>query len=73
MVTIVMERVPPSVRGELSRWMLELHAGVFVGKISALVREELWAWLQPKLRNGWAVLVYSNNTEQGFSFEIHGS
>ncbi len=42
MMVLVLERVPPSLRGELTRWLLELRAGVFVGTVSALVRERLW-------------------------------
>ncbi len=72
MVVIIMEKVPVSVRGELSRWMLELRPGVFVGKVSALVREELWSWLLPKLKSGSALMVFPSDTEQGFSFYMSG-
>ena len=34
MVVMILERVPPSLRGELTRWMLELRAGVFVGTLN---------------------------------------
>ncbi len=42
MVVMILERVPESVRGELSLWMIEPKAGVFVGNLSALVRDKLW-------------------------------
>ena len=42
MTVIVLERVQITVRGELSRWMLEPKTGVFVGRVSALVRDKLW-------------------------------
>jgi CRISPR-associated protein Cas2 len=42
MVAIIMESVPVGLRGELTRWMLELKSGVFMGTISARVREKLW-------------------------------
>jgi len=38
MTVIILERVPVGVRGELTRWMLEIHTGVFVGTLSARVR-----------------------------------
>ncbi len=41
MVVIILEKVPAGLRGELTRWLLELKAGVFVGKVSAMVRERL--------------------------------
>ena len=43
MVIMLLERVSPGLRGELTRWLLELKAGVFVGRVSAMVRERLWA------------------------------
>ena len=64
MVVFVVERVQPSLRGELSRWLLEVKAGVFVGKLSALVREELWQLVTKKLqKNGSAVMIYPINSE----------
>ncbi len=45
MVVMLLEKVPTTVRGELTRWLLELRAGVFVGNISALVRDKLWDML----------------------------
>ena len=39
---LVLERVPASLRGELTRWLLETRPGVFVGHVSAMVRDKLW-------------------------------
>ena len=53
MLVIVTEAVPPRLRGYLSRWLLEVRAGVFVGDYSVRVREKLWKianTLQNKLR-----------------------
>lgn len=46
MVVLIVESVPPALRGELSKWMLEPKAGVFVGTISAAVRDLLWEKLE---------------------------
>lgn len=43
MVVMVLESVPASVRGELTRWLVEPYPGVFVGHVTALVRDRLWA------------------------------
>ena len=43
MLVMVLENVPPSLRGELTRWLIEPRPGVFVGHVSALVRDRLWA------------------------------
>lgn len=73
MVVMVLERVPASVRGELTRWMLELHAGMFVGTLSALVRDKLWELVCTKMAGGAGLLVYSTNTEQGFAVRLWGA
>ncbi len=72
MVVMVLERVPTSLRGELTRWLLEPRAGVFVGKVSALVRERLWERVCRGVRDGSALMVYSADTEQGFALRVHG-
>lgn len=72
MVVLILERVSPSMRGELTRWMLELHPGVFVGTLSALVRDRLWSNVTNRLRDGAAILVYSAPGEQGFAIRTFG-
>ncbi len=42
MIVLILERVPASLRGELTRWLLETRPGVFVGRVSAMVRDKLW-------------------------------
>ena len=42
MVVMIMESVPIGLRGELSRWLIEPHPGVFLGHLTAMVRDLLW-------------------------------
>ncbi|KAB8032266.1 type I-E CRISPR-associated endoribonuclease Cas2e [Fluviispira multicolorata] len=72
MVVIILECVPVSLRGELSKWLIEPKAGVFVGKISALVRENIWNKCQEEAKGGSGVLLYSMNNEQGYSLVSFG-
>ena len=72
MIVLVVERATPGLRGQLTRWMLEVHAGVFVGTLSARVRERLWALVRARNRVGGSVLVYRAPNEQGFVVETHG-
>jgi CRISPR-associated protein Cas2 len=72
MTVIVLERVAIVVRGELSRWMLEPKAGVFVGRVSALVRDKLWDLVCEKTSKGGGLLVYHTDTEQGFAMRTFG-
>lgn len=71
-MVMILERVPPSLRGELTRWLLEPRAGVFVGQVSALVRERLWEKARGQARGGGCLLIYSSNTEQGYRMESSG-
>ncbi|MFO7169862.1 MAG: type I-E CRISPR-associated endoribonuclease Cas2e [Chloroflexota bacterium] len=73
MTVIVLERVPVSLRGELTRWMLEIHAGVFVGRLTAMVRDLLWEQVCDQMREGAGFLVYQTNNEQGFALRSCGA
>ena len=72
MVVMILERVPPGLRGEISRWMIEPRAGVFVGKLSAMVRDRLWEKAEASARGGGGVMLHGSNTEQGFSVRMFG-
>jgi CRISPR-associated protein Cas2 len=72
-VVILLEKVPATLRGELSRWMIEPKTGVFVGKLSAMVRDRLWERICEGMKGGSGILVHGTDTEQGFSFRFHGT
>ena len=72
MVVMVLENVPSSLRGELTRWMIEIQTGVFVGTMSALVRDLLWVKCAAKIEEGRCCQVYRTNNEQGFSIRVLG-
>lgn len=73
MVVIILEKVPVSLRGELTRWMLELSAGMFVGKLSAMVRERLWESACASMKEGGGLMLYPADNEQGFAFVSSGA
>lgn len=72
MTVLVMDRVAESVRGELTRWFLELKPGVFVGTVNARVRDLLWERICKEKIDTGAVLVYRANNEQGFEMHLSG-
>ncbi len=72
MVVLMLERVPAGLRGELSRWMIEPRTGVFVGKVSAMVRERLWDKAGKECAGGAGMLIFSAPTEQGFAVRTFG-
>ena len=65
MVVMILEKVPASLRGELTRWLIEPHPGVFVGHVSAMVRDRLWDKCCGKAGR-WRAQIWSTNNEQRF-------
>lgn len=72
MMVIILENAPAAVRGELSRWLLEPRPGVFVGHVSALVRDRLWEKCCKSCREGGVLQVWSTNNEQRFQMRLYG-
>lgn len=72
MVVIVLENASPKLRGELTRWLLETKPGVFVGKVSAMVRQRIWGKVVESNGTTGAVMLYASDSEQGFSMEMCG-
>lgn len=72
LTVIALERVPVGVRGDLSRWMLQPATGVFVGDVSAQVRELLWQRICGYRRAGACLMVCAARNEQGFELRQHG-
>lgn len=70
MVVYILTACPPGVRGDLSKWLLEIAPGVFVGHITARVRSELWLRVTSLVREGRAIMVYSARNEQHLEFEV---
>lgn len=72
MTVIAMDTAPEGVRGELTRWFLELKPGVFVGKVNVRIRDLLWEQICKTDAADGAVMVYSDTNEQGFSMRVYG-
>ena len=73
MLVIVVENVPPRLRGRLAVWLLEVRAGVYVGNYSRKIREEIWRHVEAGIGEGNAVMVWRTNTEAGFEFLTLGA
>ncbi|PTA68494.1 type I-E CRISPR-associated endoribonuclease Cas2e [Deinococcus arcticus] len=72
MIVMTLERVPPSLRGELTRWLIEVHTGVYVGNVSATVRDLLWDKAVQHARAGRCTQMFRSANEQGFAIRMHG-
>ena len=73
MIVVSMTNCPPKLRGDLSKWLLEINTGVYVGQVSARVREALWKRICENVGGGQATMVFSTNNEQHFDFHVHNT
>lgn len=71
MIVVVLSVCPEKLRGELTRWLLEISTGVYVGHVPARVRELLWLRIVDDVGRGRALMVHSARGEQGLAFRVH--
>ena len=73
MLVMILEKVPTSLRGALSRWLLEPKTGVFLGNPTARVRDELWdKAIKATRKSGIALQIWTDQNPQGFSYRQSG-
>lgn len=73
MIVIVLSDCPPSLRGDLTKWLFEVSTNVFVGRVTARVRDALWERIITSCRTGRATMVYGVDNEQRFDFRVHNT
>lgn len=71
MTVVVLTVVPAGLRGHLTRWMLEISAGVYVGFVTTRVRDLLWLRIVEMGGDGRAIMVYAARNEQRLAFKVH--
>lgn len=72
MMVIVVENAPPRLRGRLGVWLLEIRAGVYVGRYSARTRQRIWDQVLGGIGEGDAVICWQAPTDQGYAFDTVG-
>jgi len=73
MIVITLTECPPALRGDLTKWLQEINTGVYVGQVSARVRDEIWKRVKDCAKSGRATMVFSANTEQRLDFRVHNT
>lgn len=71
MVVLVLTACPAGLRGHLTRWLLEVSPGVFVGHVSARVRDLMWLRVVELAKDGRAIMIHSTTGEQRLAFKVH--
>ncbi|NLO48453.1 MAG: type I-E CRISPR-associated endoribonuclease Cas2 [Clostridiales bacterium] len=72
MLVVTLTNCPVGLRGDLTKWLLEINSGVFVGQVSTRIREQIWNRIKDMCKNGSAVMVYSASGEQKLGFKVLG-
>lgn len=71
MVVLIVTACPAGLRGHLTRWLLEVSPGVFVGVLNRRVRELLWDRVIELCNNGRAIMIFTARNEQRLEFLVH--
>ena len=71
MVVLVLTACPAGLRGHLTRWLMEISPGVFVGDVSTRVRELMWLRVLELCKDGRAIMVHASDNEQGLEYRVH--
>lgn len=69
MIVITLTKVPNALRGDLTKWYQEIQTGVYVGSVSARIRDSLWLRIVKNIGRGEATMVYNANNELGYQFK----
>lgn len=73
MVVVIVSLCPPKLKGDLSKWLYEIFPQVYVGTISARVREYLWKRVISMVGSGKAIMVFSAQNEQKMNYYTIGT
>lgn len=68
---ITLTKVPPGLRGDLTKWMQEIATGVYIGNFSTRVRDNLWKRVCDAVGSGEATLSYTARNEIGYDFQTY--
>ncbi len=72
MVVMVLQKTPVGLKGDLTHWLMEVREGVYVGHVSALVRDLLWERCCKSRGAGRVFQAWSTNNEQHFQMRLAG-
>ena len=72
MIALVLVAAPAGLRGHITRWLVEVSPGVFVGRLGARAEAILWTTIRSRIGSGQAVLIRRSDNEQQWTIESCG-
>ena len=70
---MILEKIPRNLKGALTRWLIEVRSGIFLGNPTQRVRDELWKKVTQRPPLGYVLQLWSAPNPQGFEFRQYGS
>jgi CRISPR-associated protein Cas2 len=71
-IVVVVNNVPPRLRGRFSGWLVEVRAGAYVGVYSRRTRDMIWEQVRMNIGEGDAVMAWDAPNDAGFDFDTCG-
>ena len=73
-MVVSVENIPPSLRGRLAVWLIEIRSGIYVGVYSVKVREYIWDTIEHSMgkSKGNVIMIWKDSSEFGFSMRTIG-
>ncbi len=72
-VMVVLSDCPQKLRGDMTKWFVEINTGVYVGNLNSRVRDEVWDRITENIGHGHATMVFSTSGEQKIDFRVHNA
>lgn len=73
MIVVTLNNCPEKVRGDITKWLIEINTGVFVGNVNSKIRDAIWDRVCANVKDGRVSMAYHTNGEQKLDFRIHNS
>lgn len=71
MIVLTIKNAPSTVHHYLSKWFFEISTGVYVGQVSARIRDKIWDNLCVRLQSSQLTMIYPDRNEQHLTFRVH--
>ena len=70
---LILSNCPPKLRGDMTKWFVEINSGVYVGSLNNRVREGIWKRVCDNIKGGQATMVFHADNEQQMDFYVHNT
>ena len=73
MIVVILSKCPKSLRGDLSKWLIEVDKQAYVGKVTSRIKDHLWERIISSVSSGKAIMIHESYNEQRFEFLMYNT